>query len=355
MRTLLFAICCLTMIGSLFSQQQKASAQDQNRGGQLCKNIQNSGDLVAIGTKNKGLAIYNPTKGTLVKSFTDFSKNITSIDFNSDDTKILTSSGDKTIKVIDVSKSQEVDRITVSASVNYALFRSNKKEVLYITDATVVLWDLQEDKELWTFALKKGKFRSLAFKQESNMVAVGGGDRLIHILKLDSGEEITALEDHRDWVRSLSFHPTKELLASGDDSGIVMLWETDNLKLQSKVDDLKARVYGLKFSFNGAYLAYAAESLNIYSLENGLKADIFDNFSANIIGFDLNPTLDNMTTAEDLVPTFKVWDLNLSVTRTLTNDEDKAAPMIYVASPANIKNERVENCTGSCKNQRNNR
>ena len=71
-----------------------------------------------------------------------------------------------------------------------------------------------------------------------------------------SGLERNRLESHRAWVRSVSFSPDGETLASASDDGTVKLWTVEGEELQT-LEGHRGRVRSVRFSPDGETLASA--------------------------------------------------------------------------------------------------
>jgi len=65
---------------------------------------------------------------------------------------------------------------------------------------------------------------SLIFSDNSQFIFSGGRDRDIVLWSVE-GEETYRFEGHRDWVLSLALNPANDILASGDRTGTIHLWD----------------------------------------------------------------------------------------------------------------------------------
>ena len=54
----------------------------------------------------------------------------------------------------------------------------------------------------------------------------------IRLWDLATGELITQLKGHRDWVQSLAFSPDGSVLASGGFDRVINLWQSVSLELE---------------------------------------------------------------------------------------------------------------------------
>ena len=110
-------------------------------------------------------------------------------------------------------------------------------------------------------AASEKAIRTLAFSPDSEQLATGGDDHLIHIWDSDSGQALDTLESAGAVVQALIFTPGGDLL-SGSDNNQTVLWDPDPAwslwNTIGSVDDaaqLTGRVSALAFSPDGRLLA----------------------------------------------------------------------------------------------------
>ncbi|MEQ9409925.1 MAG: WD40 repeat domain-containing protein [Fuerstiella sp.] len=88
----------------------------------------------------------------------------------------------------------------------------------------------------------KGWVRTIAVQPATGLIASGGNDRLVKLWSPD-GKPVAAFEGHDSDVYSLLFHPTENLLLSGDLSGKVHQWDVDSGKLLRTFDAADLHTY----------------------------------------------------------------------------------------------------------------
>ena len=94
------------------------------------------------------------------------------------------------------------------------------------TDKDYNRWQLPEDAKL---RLGKGSLHDIKFTPDGNRVAVATGIG-IWIYDAQTGQEISLLTGHTDWVTSLGFPADGRFLASGSFDGTVRLWDIETGK-----------------------------------------------------------------------------------------------------------------------------
>lgn len=94
-------------------------------------------------------------------------------------------------------------------------------------DGSVKVWDFKSGECCHTVEENLDKLECLDVNKE--FWACGGReDNSITIRRIDSHEKIASLQGHEDWVKSVAFHPTKRLLASGSRDTSVRIWDLES-------------------------------------------------------------------------------------------------------------------------------
>src|SRR5438552_7717668 len=65
---------------------------------------------------------------------------------------------------------------------------------------------------------------SLSFSPDGKRLAVGCADSAVRVIEGESGEEILALRDHKDYVVAVAFAPDGKTLGTGSYDHTVQLW-----------------------------------------------------------------------------------------------------------------------------------
>ncbi|MDE2736384.1 MAG: T9SS type A sorting domain-containing protein [Gemmatimonadota bacterium] len=64
----------------------------------------------------------------------------------------------------------------------------------------------------------------MAFSPDGTRLVASSGNTIL-LWDVDSGDQITTLKGHTDWVNSVSFAPNGATLASGGGDGTILLWD----------------------------------------------------------------------------------------------------------------------------------
>jgi WD40 repeat protein len=127
---------------------------------------------------------------------------------------------------------------------------------------TVRIWDLTTGTETHRLQAPDGApVYTLAFSRDGSLLAAGGRDALLRVWDPATGTCSHTLDGHTGHVYSVAFHPSTNLLASGDTVGSVRLWRLPGAgRAEPPVPPMTLRgqtagVYHLAFSPDGTVLA----------------------------------------------------------------------------------------------------
>jgi WD40 repeat protein len=107
-----------------------------------------------------------------------------------------------------------------------ALTPDGKRAVSAAADATIRLWDISKISAVWSAEGPKANSQSLALTPDGRYV-LSGGDKIIRVLELNTGREVTRLKAHQGYTISLAVSPDGRRALSGGTDNIVRLWDLE--------------------------------------------------------------------------------------------------------------------------------
>ncbi|MFZ9982114.1 MAG: caspase family protein [Cyclobacteriaceae bacterium] len=286
------------------------------------------------------LILYSAGSGIKIRNMEGIPGSITSIAFSPDSKIVAAGSGAGVVMLWQPENGQLSGKVSLQGAVQGLAFTDNDKLVV-LGEATIGHFHLNSKK--WDWSLPHSVKNPRALSANKNFIAFGGSTKIIHVIGVD-GKSLYDLKGHTNWVRGLDFHPKEQLLASSSDNGEVILWNLETRSMETRLDDVKGRIYGLKFSSDGSAIVYAGQSLKIWSLEK--KYPIFEitKLVSQIIALSVSPDGQFVTTLEDMVQNFTIYDvssLNFSPFFVVKDTKDQTPPQIFVSNPANIRGDRI--------------
>ncbi|MCC5615269.1 CHAT domain-containing protein [Nostoc sp. CHAB 5836] len=218
------------------------------------------------------LQIFSPTttlkdkvKGTLQKVVYQVQehnrlnghKNVNSIEvsFSPDNQHLVTAGEHDTIKLWNLQGQQLLDWQKKLQIHSISISRDAQILATATGDGTVTLWNLK-GQQLSTWDGNQGWIRSISFSPNGQLLATGGekGARLWNL----QGQQLAKLENDQGWVWSVGFSPKGQLLATGGSDGTTRLWNLQGQHL-AKLTGHKDPVRSVSFSPNGQKLATSGD------------------------------------------------------------------------------------------------
>ncbi|MBC8354762.1 MAG: hypothetical protein H8E66_22510 [Planctomycetes bacterium] len=136
---------------------------------------------------------------------------------------------------------QELPALTAHDGWVQALAFSRDGQRLYTADSwgKLCAWDANDGKPELAWSLNEahdGWLRDLDVNADGTRIVTCGRDQVVRIWAAVDGAPLLELQGHKTDVYSVRFHPEKQLIASGDDRGIVKLWGATDGQLVREFD-----------------------------------------------------------------------------------------------------------------------
>jgi len=93
-------------------------------------------------------------------------------------------------------------------------------------------WDVSSGNQLETIPWQKSikdEIYTVVFSPNGKWIAIGG-DKTVELWDASSGNQVAVLKGHISRVRAVAFSPDSTRLISGDDQGLVWMWDLSQLK-----------------------------------------------------------------------------------------------------------------------------
>ncbi|PAY17506.1 hypothetical protein CKO51_20800 [Rhodopirellula sp. SM50] len=186
------------------------------------------GSLVAGGGSPKGtISVWNPSTGTLLISFECHTANITSVEFSPNGKLLASASLDSTIRVFNTSDWSEVIcfRACCEGVTDLAWTPNSEQLVASAADGCIRRWSLIGDENRLLAKIDEDWAWSVAVHPSGNVVASGTESGRVVLCDLDSGRVIRTFDSKSTSVWSVAFSPDGELVSAASQSPSIRQWK----------------------------------------------------------------------------------------------------------------------------------
>ena len=229
-----------------------------------------TGDLLATGSYDEVVRLWQPTTGALVRSLTGHAGWVRSVAFSPDGEMLASASDDNTVR----------------------------------------LWRVSDGAVLQVLTEGVEGVRVVALSPDGTRLATGGSDNTIRLWRVSDGALMSTLQGHMAWVRSLAFSPDGKTLASGAFDATARLWRVADGTLLNTLEGHTASVLGLAFSPDGKTLATGSvdTTVRLWRVRDGKLLDVLAEHKDFVFSVAFSP--DGKTLASGAVDnTVRLWDV----------------------------------------------
>lgn len=203
------------------------------------------GKLLASGSLDGSIKLWDVANGRELVKTAGHSLDIRGLAFSPDGKMLASGSLDGTVKLWDVVSGRELTHVQCGDQRVYGLaFAPDGKSLALGLSASageskgeVVLWNPADTRQPFRF-LGAASFASVAFSPDGRTVAAAGGDRLVKLWDVETGQELASLTGHEGFIASLAFSPDGQTLVTAGHDTFVGLFEFDPTRLKPATHSL---------------------------------------------------------------------------------------------------------------------
>lgn len=288
---------------------------------------------VIAGSDKGALEVFDITNGDMW-SLPSHATKITSLAMSYDNRYLASASEGADFSIYDFQESKQLKLNGETGLVRGVAFSPTGRLLATGNDeGKISLWDINSrEKTLLCSTGNEVKVLALQFSPDGRLLAAGYSDKTAILWNTETGNLVTRLTGHTDWVRSVSFNEDGTTLATGSYDKTIRLWDTNTGKTKSIFPAGKDWVTDLHFSPDGKYLiAGVAQGYAVVLDTNGKVVHKLDKLSKMVgaVPFSLDG---KWIAVADLTSTINLYDCS-ALHITPWKPFDVTPPSIAVLSP----------------------
>ncbi|MEG4814782.1 protein kinase domain-containing protein [Microcoleus sp. K5-D4] len=270
-------------------------------------------------------------KNAKVKNFAQHSDAVGSVAFSPDGLMLASGSKDKTIQIWDLATGKSIRTFPGDSSTIWSVaFDSNGTKLATGTGFwRVMLWDLKTGQVIRSLDHTASVW-SVALSPDGQLVASGSGDKTTKISDAATGRLIQSFPDHTDFVYSVAFTPDGKSLVSASKDKKITVVDVATGALLKTIEGHGDPVRSVAVSPDGQTIVSGSydESIKIWNIETGDLIRSIQGHSDDIVSVAISPD-GKFIASGSKDKTIKIWDFATGeLLNTLTGHSDE----VYVVT-----------------------
>jgi len=271
------------------------------------------GTILASGSQDKTIRLWDVSTGQCLKILQEHSSWIRSVAFSPDGTILASGSEDQTIRLWDVSTGQCLKILQEHSSFVRSVAFSPDGTILASgsEDKTVRLWDVSTGECRKILQGHTNRICSVAFDPKARLLASGGHDQTIRLWDVSTGQCLEILQGHTNWIYSVAFNPNGNLLATGSVDQTIRLWDVNTGQCLKILQGHTNRVRSATFSSDGTLLASGSEdqTIRLWDVSTGQCLKTQQGHINQVWSVSFNPD-GSMLASGNHDQTVRLWDVS---------------------------------------------
>jgi WD40 repeat protein len=223
------------------------------------------GRLLAVGTGNGNIRIWQTNNATPLGNFLGHTDWVWSVTFSPDGKLLASGCSDQTIRLWEMSTGQCLTVLRGHSNRVYSVMFSPDGRLLASgsSDQTMRLWEVSTGQCLAVLQGHSNWIYSVAFSSDGRLLASGSEDQTVRLWEVSTGQCVNVLSGHKDKVWTVVFSPDGRLLASGSEDQTVRLWEVSTGQCVNVLRGHGSWIHAISFSPNGKVIASGSEDQTV--------------------------------------------------------------------------------------------
>ena len=279
------------------------------------------------------IRLWHVGNGQCFKILRGHSATVQFVAFSPDGSTLASGSEDQTIRLWDVHTGQCLKILhghsgwvrSVAFKIDGGILASGSE------DQTVRLWDVHTGECLKILYGHSERVRSVTFSPDGNTLVSGSNDQTIRLWNTQSGQCLKTLHGHSSWVRSVAFGPGGNILASGSEDQTVRLWDVHTGQCFKTLHGHSNRINSIFFNLEGNILASGSEdqTVRLWDVHTGQCLKTLHGYYSWIYSVTFNPD-GNLLASGSSDQTVRLWDVHTGqCLKTLQGHSDRVRSVVF--------------------------
>lgn len=222
------------------------------------------GLMLASGSKDKTIQIWDLATGKSIRTFPGDSSTIWSVAFDSNGTKLATGTGFWRVMLWDLKTGQVIRSLDHTASVwSVALSPDGQLVASASGDKTTKISDATTGRLIQSFPDHTDFVYSVAFTPDGKSLVSASKDKKITVVDVATGALLKTIEGHGDAVRSVAVSPDGKTIVSGSYDESIKIWNIETGDLIRSIQGHSDDIVSVAISPDGKFIASGSKDKTI--------------------------------------------------------------------------------------------
>ena len=223
------------------------------------------------------IQVFDVLSGSLIGQIEGHMSYVNDMEFIPRENKLISVGGDRQIRINDLNTmSSEMIKTSIFEYKTLAISPKGDYMLGGTLSGASVLISLSDFSEQVVMESPGSPIHAVTFSRNGDLIAVGDEQGIITLMEVSGKEIIREYHVHKGRISDLEFSPDGGLLAAGSFDGTIQMWAMDELdELPVKMTDNDAYIWDLAFSPDSNYLvaACADGEVRTWATDPALMAD----------------------------------------------------------------------------------
>ncbi len=186
------------------------------------------GKLMAIGTSDQSVIIWDVLTWTEIKTLFEENDDVRTLAFSRDGKYLASGHEDDKVYLWDTSTWKKISSIRASDAVTSLSFNGDSTILAIARDNDkILLWDIKKGKAHKKLQGHNGDVKAVDYSPDGSRLASGSQDNIVIVWDAASGEKIQTLPGHINNVVAISYSPDGKYLVSGSNDNTIIIWDAN--------------------------------------------------------------------------------------------------------------------------------